>query len=135
MITNQKYLQQLCTTFVQLTWPEHVTKSHWVCSSRTWYKVKQGEIPSKVWEVKTLIVLTYARKNNIFQVLIRCRSSKVTNSTLATLGVSSKHHRLAQLAGQAADKSQMSDCLFRQKEHTFCLTFLIGWPMPNQWRQ
>ena len=60
---KSKCLWQLCTTFVQLTWLEHVTKSHWISSSGMQYKIKEGEIPSKFWEVRTLIVLTYERKN------------------------------------------------------------------------
>ena len=64
---SKKHFQQLCKTFVQLTWLEHVTKSHWVCSARTQYKFtiqdKVGEILLKFWRVKTSIVLIYARNN------------------------------------------------------------------------
>ena len=42
---SKKQFQQLFTTFVQLTWLECVTKSHWVCPSTTQYKFT---IPDKV---------------------------------------------------------------------------------------
>ena len=63
----KKFLQQLCTTFIQLNWLEHTTKSHWVCSSRTQYKIivqgKAGKSFLKFWRVKTSIVWTYVRNN------------------------------------------------------------------------